>query len=161
MENSTRLVASLRQVIHSKGASMKSLICGASVLTMLALVGATSWSAGAADDSPASIDKIMETLHKGRRSPLSTLKAALKSPSPDWAVVQKQSKTYAKVAADLPKNDPPKGDAASFKKLAKAFAANAKTLEESAAKEDLAATKAAFGKLGSACMTCHDAHKEE
>ena len=140
---------------------MKSLICGASVLTMVALVGATSWSAGAADDSPASIDKIMETLHKGRRSPLSTLKAALKSPSPDWAVVQKQSKTYAKVAADLPKNDPPKGDAASFKKLAKAFASNAKALDEAAKKEDLQEARAAFRKIGGACMGCHEAHKPD
>jgi cytochrome c556 len=127
---------------------------------MLAIVGVTSWSASA-DDEPASIEKIMEALHKGRKSAQGTLKVALKSASPDWKVIQKESKTYAKVAAGLPKFDPPKGDAASFKKLAKAFAANAKTLEESAAKEDLAATKAAFGKLGGSCMGCHEAHKEE
>ena len=141
---------------------MKSLICAASIASLLVAAGVASRTAGAADDAKAaSIEKIMEKLHKGKNAPLATLKAALKTQSPDWAKVQKESKTYATVAADLPKFDPPQGDPASFKKLAKAFAANAKTLEESAAKEDLAATKAAFGKLGSACMTCHDAHKEE
>ena len=69
---------------------------------------------------------------------MATLKGALKSQSPDWAVVQKETKTYAKFAADMPKNDPPKGDAASYKKLAKAFASNAKALDDAAKKEDLA-----------------------
>ncbi len=140
---------------------MKSLICGVGVLFTVAVVGLTSWSASADDDAPASIEKIMETLHKGRKSAAGTLKVALKSASPDWAVVKKESKTYAKFAAELPKFDPPKGDAASFKKLAKAFASDAKELDASATKEDLPATKAAFRKLGGACMGCHEAHKED
>jgi cytochrome c556 len=140
---------------------MKSLICGASMCSLLVVIGLAGRNVGAADDAPATIDKIMEALHKGRKSPLATLKAAFKSQSPDWASVQKETKTYAKLAADMPKNDPPKGDAAAYKKLAKTYASNAKALDDAAQKEDLAAAKAAFGKIGGSCMGCHKAHRED
>jgi cytochrome c556 len=138
---------------------MRSLICTATVMCLIVIGGVVS--RGANDDAPATIDKIMDTLHKGKKSAISTLKTALKSQSPDWAAVQKQTKTYNKFAADLPKNDPPKGDSAAFKKLAKAFASNAKALDDAAEKEDLSATKAALSKIGGSCKTCHDAHKDD
>jgi cytochrome c556 len=144
-----------------RGAVMKSLICGASMLTLLVVIGLAGRNVGAADDAPATIDKIMETLHKGKKSTLATLKTALKSQSPNWSSVQKETKTYAKLAADLPKNDPPKGDAASFKKLAQAFASNAKALDEAAKKENRTAAKAAFDKIQSSCKSCHEAHRED
>ena len=140
---------------------MKSLICAASVMSLLLVIGVVSRTVGAADDAPATIEKIMDTLHKGKKSPLAKLKTALKSASPDWSTVQKETKTYAKYAADLPKNDPPKGDAADFKKLAKAFAGYAKNLDEAAKKEDLASAKNALGKIKGSCKSCHDAHKED
>ena len=129
---------------------MRSLICTASVMCLLVVAGVMS-RRGASDEAPATIEKIMDTLHKGKKSTLATLKTALKSQSPDWAAVQEETKTYSKFAADLPKNDPPKGDPASFKKLAKAFAANAKSLDDAAQKEDLAAANAAVRKLGASC----------
>ena len=140
---------------------MKSLICAASVMSLIVVIGVVTRSSGAAAEDAATIDKIMESLHKGRRSPLATLKTALKSQSPDWASVQKEAKTYVKYASDLPKNDPPKGDKASFKKLATAFATNAKALNSAAEKEDLTAAKSALGKIGGSCKNCHDAHKED
>ncbi len=140
---------------------MKSVVCAVSVMSLLVIAGIVSRSSGAAADDPAKIDKIMESLHKGRRSPLAILKTALKSQSPDWTTVQKETKTYVKYAVDLPKNDPPKGDAASFKKLATAFATNVKALNSAAEKEDLPATKAALGKITGSCKTCHDAHRED
>jgi cytochrome c556 len=138
---------------------MRSLICTASVMCLLVAAGVMSQ--GASDETPATIEKIMDTLHKGKKSTLAALKTALKRQSPDWAAVQKETKTYSKFAADLPKNDPPKGDPASFKKLAEAFAANAKTLNDAAQKEDLAAANAAIRKLVGSCNSCHDAHKED
>jgi len=138
---------------------MRNLICTASVMCLLVVAGVVS--RGASDEAPATIEKIMDTLHKGKKSTLAALKTALKSQSPDWATVQKESKTYSKFAADLPKNDPPKGDPAAFKKLAKAFAANAKALSDAAQKEDLAAANAAVRKLVGSCNSCHDAHKED
>jgi cytochrome c556 len=140
---------------------MRNLICALAVMTLLLVVGVVTRTVGAADDAPATIDKIMETLHKGRKSPLAALKTALRNPSPDWSSVQKETKTYAKYAADLPKNDPPKGDAAGFKKLAKNFAGYAKALDDAAGKEDLAAAKTAFGKIGGSCKSCHDTYKED
>ncbi|MGO8902417.1 MAG: cytochrome c [Isosphaeraceae bacterium] len=138
---------------------MRSLICTASVMCLLVIAGIVS--RGASDEPPATIEKIMDTLHKGEKSANAVLKKALKSQSPDWATVRKESRTYSKFAADLPKNDPPKGDPAAFKKLAKAFAANAKALSDAAEKEDLAAANAAFRKIGGSCKSCHDAHKED
>ncbi len=141
---------------------MKSLICAASIACLLVVAAVASRPVGAADDEKTdSIVKIMDKLHKGKNSSLGILKVALKSQSPDWAKVKKESKTFATVSADLPKFDPPKGEAASYKKLAKAYASNAKTLQTAAEKEDLDATKAAFRKLGGSCQACHDAHKED
>ena len=138
---------------------MRSLICTLIVMCLLVIAGVVS--RGANDDGPATIEKIMDTLHKGKKSANAVIKTALKSQSLDWATVQKEAKTYTKYTADLDKNDPPKGDSAAFKKLAKAFAANAKALSDAAEKEDLAAAKAAFGKINGSCKACHAAHKED
>ena len=140
---------------------MRSVIIALSVMGLLVIAGIICQKASAVDDEPASIEKIMEALHKGRKSPVATLKTALKSSSPDWALIQKESKLYAKYAADLPKNEPPKGDKESFEKMAKAFADSAKKLEDAARREDLPAVKAAFGKIRTSCNSCHDAHKKE
>jgi cytochrome c556 len=149
--------------IMTKESSMKSLVCGACAAGLLLAVVAMGFAgrvSAAAEETPT-IGEIMEKLHKGRKSPMATLKAALKSQSPDWASVQKEAKTYAKYAASMPKNKPPKGDGASYQTLAKAYAAGAKALEGAAVKEDLGGTKTALGKIGGSCMGCHDAHKED
>jgi cytochrome c556 len=140
---------------------MRSFLCAASVAVLLTVAGWVGRPADGAseDEEKASIKKIMQTLHKGDKAPIATLKDALKSESPDWAQVQKDAKLIAKYGALLPKNEPPRGGKASFEKLAKAYAANAKSLEEAAGKEDLKGAREASKKLGSACMTCHQAHK--
>jgi cytochrome c556 len=140
---------------------MKWLICTASVLSVLAMAGLAVSPAGASsdDEDTPSIKKIMGTLHKGAKSPLSTVKAALKSESPDWAEIQKQAKEFATYGESLPKNDPPKGKKASYEKLAKAYASSAKALKEAAEKEDLKATKSAFNKISSSCSACHKSHR--
>ena len=68
----------------------------------------------------------MDKLHKGKNSPLSTVKAALKGDSPDWTEIQKEAKVFATFGAALPKNDPPRGDKESYEKLAKAYASAGK-----------------------------------
>jgi cytochrome c556 len=161
MGRSRAAVRAARSTVTTEGNLMRSLICAVSMMGLLVIAGIVSQKASAVDDEPASIEKIMESLHKGRKSPFAILKTALKSASPDWAVIQKESKTYAKYAPDLPKNDPPKGDKESFKRMAKAFADSAKKLEGAAEKEDLAAARSAFHKIGTLCKSCHDAHKEE
>jgi len=142
---------------------MKSLICGACAAGLLALMVAIGFASpvSGADEETPSIEKIMSKLHMGKKSPMATLKTALKSQSPDWSTVQKESKTYSKFAGYMPKNTPPKGDKASYAKLAKAYASNAKSLEDAATKEDLTGTNAALKKIGGSCASCHKEHKED
>jgi cytochrome c556 len=139
---------------------MRSLFCGAGVLAVLLMAGLVSGPAGASsDDATPSIKKVMKTLHNGKNAPLNKLKTALKSDSPDWAAVQKEAKLFATFGAALPKNDPPRGEKGSYEKLANAYASAAKSLEESAEKEDLKGSRDAFKKLSTSCMPCHQSHK--
>jgi cytochrome c' len=139
---------------------MRSLMCVASVLVLLAVAGWVSHPAGAAsDDETPTIKKIMQTLHKGAKAPLTTVRTTLKSDTPDWSKVEKDAEIIAKYGAFLTKGDPPKGEKADFEKLAKVYETNAKALKTAAEKEDLKAARTASKKLGDSCKTCHAAHK--
>ena len=67
----------------------------------------------------------------------------------------------AELGSALPKNDPPKGDKESWKKLAEAYSSQCKALNEAAEKKDLVGAKHAFGKHRTACMSCHRAHRPQ
>lgn len=139
---------------------MKRAICGLSMLSLVLVAGMVSEPAGAADKEKSStIKEIMGTLHKGGKAPFAALKTALKSDSPNWGHVRKETKLYASCSAGLTKNDPPKGDKESYQKLAKAFASNARALDEAAKKEDLNSARDSFKKIGSSCAACHKSHK--
>jgi Cytochrome C' len=139
---------------------MRSLICAATLLGFLALVGWTSRPAGAqSDDEVPTIKEIMKKLHKGAQAPLKSVQTALKTSSPDWSKVGEDAKVIEKYGAYLPKNEPPRGEKESFEKLAKAYEKNAKALKEAAEKEDLDKAKDATKKLGSSCAACHKAHR--
>ena len=96
---------------------------------------------------------------KETKSPLNTLKAALKGNSPDWESVQKEAKLFKKYGDALPKNDPPRGKKEAYEKLAKAYAASAKSLEEAAEKENLKGARDALKKIQGSCTACHKSHK--
>jgi cytochrome c556 len=139
---------------------MRSLFCASGVLAVLLMAGLVAATAGSSsDDETPSIKKVMQTLHKGKTSPLNTVKAALKGNSPDWTKVQKEAELFAKFGAALPKNDPPQGDKASFEKLAKAYASAAEALDSSAKKEDLKGARDALKKITNACAVCHKDHR--
>jgi cytochrome c556 len=139
---------------------MRRLLCSLSVVAALLVAALAAGPAGAQGDGETpSIKKIMKTLHAGQKAPLNTLKTALKSNSPDWTKVQKEAKIFAEFAPALPKNDPPKGDKASFEKLAKAYVASAKALEEAADKEELKGARDALKKISTSCAACHKAHR--
>jgi cytochrome c556 len=129
--------------------------CGA----LCALSLCVSLAAANRPEDPATIKEVMKALHKGADAPVSQLKNALKSDSPDWKVVQEAAKVYAKHSPDLVKNDPPKGEKADFEKLAKAFNEQSEKLNKAAKDQNLADARAAFGKLSTSCMDCHKAHK--
>lgn len=141
---------------------MKSMICAASALGLLAIALAISQPVGASsDDTIPTIEKVMETLHKGKNSPLLTVKAALKKGTPDWSKVKEATKLFATYGPALPQNAPPRGDKKSYEKLAKAYAAGALALDKAAGNEDLKGARAAFKKITSTCNACHEAHKPE
>ena len=129
-------------------------------MAVLVLAGLVSGPAGAmSDDETPSIKKVMGKLHKGKTSPLNTLKAALKGNSPNWTKVQEEAKVYATYSAAMPKNDPPRGDKESYEKLAKAFASAGKALEDSAEKEELKGSRDALKAISTSCMPCHKSHR--
>ena len=138
---------------------MRSLICVASLLTVLAVAGFVSQTAASDDETP-SIEKIMETLHKGKMAPVNVVKAELKNESPDWAKVEKEAKIIEKFGAFLAKNDPPRGEKSSYEKLAKAYESHAKALVKAAGRENLKGAREAMKKIGASCKACHTAHKE-
>jgi cytochrome c556 len=138
--------------------NMKRIVCMGGVLAILLAAAIGSGSAGAQNENE-SIKAIMGKLHKGADSPLGTLKAQLKTAAPDWAKIQDEAKDFVMLGASLSRFDPPRGDAPSYKKLATAYYNHAKDLDTAAQKQDLPATKAAFGKLSASCKECHTAHK--
>lgn len=126
------------------------------------LVASASLLAGQGDagsDKTPSIKDVMSRLHKGAKAPLAQVKTALNEPSPNWAAVEKTTKDFVILGAALAKNDPPKGDKASWKKLSDLYFEDAKALDNAAKAHDLAAAKAAFQRLSTSCKACHGAHK--
>jgi cytochrome c556 len=140
---------------------MRPLFCAASVLAFVAVACLAAGSAGASDDDEEtpSIKTVMEKLHKGAKSPLNAAKAALKGNSPDWEEIQKQAKLFKKYGEALPKSDPPRGKKEAYEKLAKAYAASAKSFDQAAERENLKGARDAFKKISGSCTTCHKSHR--
>ena len=128
--------------------------------TMLVAAAALALApAGAEVEGVPSIKEVMVKLHKGANAPLGKIGGALKSDTPDWDAVQKLTKDFVILGASLEKNDPPKGDAASWKTLADQYYADSKALDDAAQAKDRDAAIAAQKKLGGSCKACHTAHK--
>src|SRR5262245_40206709 len=140
---------------------MRPLFCAASVLAIVAAATLAAGSARAWDDDEEtpSIKTVMEKLHKGAKSPLNSVKAALKASSPDWEEIQKQAKRFKKYGDALPKSDPPRGKKDAYAKLAKAYASSAKSFEEAADRENLKGARDTFKKISNSCAACHKSHR--
>jgi cytochrome c556 len=111
------------------------------------------------DGETPTIKEIMKKLHGGPKGVLGKLKTELKAKKHDWKAIQENSKEVVTLGTALEKHDPPKGEKEAFHKLAGSYLGHAKDLEESAKKENVAATKGALGKLEGSCKACHAAHK--
>jgi cytochrome c556 len=114
----------------------------------------------AADDKHPSIDEIMKKVNNAKTGLHKKVGEGLKSAAPNWDEMQKQMKDYTKLCSSLCKNDPPKGDKASWEKLCKAYAEEAKKLQEAVDKKDKDAANKAHKALSKSCKACHDAHRE-
>jgi cytochrome c556 len=138
---------------------MRALICGATLLGFVAVAAWTSRPVGAQDEEKPTIKQIMAKLHHRSKGALTTVKAELKSDSPDWSKVEADAKIIEKFGSFLPKAQAPRGDQANYEKLAKGYEKNAKALMEAAEKHELGEAKEATKKLGGTCKSCHEAHK--
>ena len=87
------------------------------------------------------------------------LRRDLKDESPPWDEVQASAKALSKLAVALSKNTPPKGDKASWERLTKNYAANARALDEAARKKDRKAAALVVTRIKNSCNACHDVHR--
>ncbi|MGP0064464.1 MAG: cytochrome c [Isosphaeraceae bacterium] len=140
---------------------MKKLMCVACMVGLVAISGLLTSPGRADEEKTATIKEVMQKLHKGANSPLAKVKKALAADSPDWKEIQKSTKAFATLGADLAKNQPTKGEKEDYKKLADSYADNAKALNDAAKKEDREAAQSAFKKVSTSCMACHKAHKPD
>ena len=83
----------------------------------------------------------------------------LKVDSPDWNTIQTQTKEYARLAAAMGPQKPPRGSADSWTKLTAAFAGSAKELDEAAQAKNKDDAVAAQAELANSCKTCHSVHR--
>ena len=128
------------------------------ILAVTALVPVVA--AVAQDDAKTpTIKAVMTKLHKGTKAQSGVLKNQLKAETPDWESIQKTTKDFVILGASLEKNDPPKGDKASWKKFADKYFATAKELDDAATAKDKDKVEAAMKTMGASCKSCHDAHK--
>jgi cytochrome c556 len=127
---------------------------------LTAVLAATAALAGGhTADGTDAIKKIMDAVNKPTGIYFN-LGQDLKDDSPNWKDVKVEAHDLAKLAADLPKATPPRGDKASWDKLSKAYADNAKALEKAVNNMDKDSALAIHAKMGGdACKACHEAHR--
>jgi len=113
----------------------------------------------AVEDKVPSIEEIMKKVNKGPKSLHQVMTKQLKGDAPVWEDLAKMSKEYAALCGALGSNKCEVGEAKSWEKLCKEYAAEAKALDAAVAKMDKTASLAAIGKLNKTCEGCHDAHR--
>ena len=113
------------------------------------------------DDETPKIKDVMNKLHKGSTSQQNVLKKQVQASPLDWEAIGKTTKDFVILGAAMAKNDPPKGDKDSWKKLADQYFDNSKALDDAAKDKDIDKLKAAQKKMGASCKACHTAHKDD
>jgi hypothetical protein len=140
---------------------MKRLTLLALLIPGLLAAGLLPGTAEARDEKAPDIKEIMKKVN----SPTglySMVLRELKEQDVMWDDIKEPAKEIARLAALLGKNDPPQGDKASWQKLTKAYADDARALEKAVAKMDRKAAIAAQKRIGDdACMACHKVHRKE
>jgi hypothetical protein len=137
---------------------MTRFACVARGLAVLALIGVVTAASADGEKAP-SIKEVMGKLNKGPDCLMKMVTKELRASQPDWDQIQKNSKEYVVGTEALEKATPKKGDKDSWTRLTKSFHENAVALNTAAEKKDKDAAVAANAKLGTACMSCHRAHK--
>jgi cytochrome c556 len=140
---------------------LRLLAFGTAGLLVCAAIFVNRDSATAANEEVPDNEMIMKKLNKkrGEVGLHPRLQPMLQAENVDWDAITPMTKEYAELTAAMCKNSCPKGNPASWEKLCKAQALDAKALEAAASKKDKAAAVSAFEKLNKSCQTCHDEHR--
>jgi hypothetical protein len=128
----------------------------AAVLAFVVLAGKSS---GDPEKTPT-VKEIMGKAHKGPNSILPNVAKDLRDDNgPDWDEIKKSAKELVSLGKNLSRNDPPKGEKASWEKLTKAYTEHAQALLSAAEKKNKSAAETAQKKLQSSCTGCHKMHR--
>src|SRR5262245_14526433 len=131
---------------------------GALLALLLALAGLSA-RLDAQGDKPPAIKDVMRKVN----SPTGIyfgLARDLKDEPPAWDEIQQQTRLIVQHVDGLARATPPKGDMESWQRLTKAYAEQARALDQAARRMDRAAALAAHARMGNAaCMACHKAHR--
>jgi len=130
----------------------------AACVAALAFVGLVM-PLNAADDKAPSISEIMKKANGGPKGLCAMIGKGLQAKDPNWEEIQKESKDLVECASGLPKTKAPKGDQASYEKLAKSYVDIAKDILAAADKKEQKDAVAAQKKLTGTCAECHKAHR--
>jgi len=124
----------------------------------VAMVACSSMTA-ANNLAEPTIKEVMTKVNKGKDCLKNDIDADIKAAK--WDDLTTKAKELVPLAKALGKNDPPKGDKESWKKLTDAYAKAAVELEAAAEKKDATAAQAAFKGIGigAVCMGCHSVHR--
>lgn len=133
---------------------------GGMTLALLLAVGLSARSR-ATQDKPPTIAEIMRKLNGGTTALTPTLGQDLKDAEPDWEGIQESTKEYVELTAALPKGTPSKGDKASWQRLARAYAAEARALDAAARRKDRRGTAAVLARINNSCKSCHQIHRKD
>jgi hypothetical protein len=119
--------------------------------------------AGAQDkdkkDKPKSIEEIMEKAHAGDDAFRAVVLKAVKAG--DFKQATNPMKAWAALAPHLGSFNPPKGDKASWKKLAKAYGEQVKNLAAAIEKKDQKKAQMLLSTINVSCGKCHKLHKKD
>ena len=105
------------------------------------------------------IRQIMGKLTKGPGSLTAVIGKALEADAPPWDTIGPQAQEYARLAASMSENNPPRGTKESWTKLTSEFASASEALNKAAQAKDRDAALEAHGVLTGSCMGCHREHR--
>jgi hypothetical protein len=132
------------------------------LLALVALVtvaGLTLAPSRAEDKKTPTIKEVMAKANKGNSALLGVLKKELAAQDINWDHVQEHAKELLDLSKALGKNEPPKGEKASWEKLTKQYEDNATALNKAAEKKERQAATDARNKLQGSCAGCHKLHR--
>jgi hypothetical protein len=103
------------------------------------------------------IKTIMAEGHKGSDAFLAKIGSEAKAGK--WEDATMHAKALNVFGEALGKNDPPKGEKASWERLSKKYNENTKAVLSAVEKKDATATATSLKAIQGSCMECHKSHK--